>query len=272
MAAEPVSRFNARNAAEYERSMGRWSRRMAPLLVAFADIGAAASVLDVGCGTGSLLFELAKNPALTRIAGIDAADVYVAATTAKAEDARIDVRHGDAAAMPYGAGEFDAALSQLVLQFVPDPVQVFREMRRVTKPGGVVAAAVWNSYGGMPHQRMFWDIAAILDKAAVPIRNNTWVRPMTRRGDLSTAMAQAGLVDVVESALTIWMDFADFDDFWQPIAGGEGTLGKYALGLSAMEQDRLRDALRDSYCAGQPDGERSFACTAQVARAMIPLS
>jgi SAM-dependent methyltransferase len=273
MAAEkPASRFNARNAAEYERSMGRWSRRMAPGLIAFAELGAAREVLDVGCGTGSLLFTLAGNPDFTWIAGIDAAEVYVAAAREKSTDKRIDIRHGDASAMPYDTASFDAALSQLVLQFVPEPEKALAEMRRVVRPGGVVAAAVWNSYGGMPHQRMFWDIAAMLDPNAAQQRNVNFFRPMTRRGDLGGAMRSVGLAEVVESSITIWMDFAEFADFWGPIAGGEGTLGKYVLSLSANEADRLREALRDSYCSGQPDGERNFACTAQVARGIVPES
>ena len=270
MSAQPVSNFNARNAAAYDQMMGRWSRRMSPLLIDFAQIGAAKTVLDVGCGTGSLLFELAKNPTLRRIAGIDAADVYVAAIIEKAAgDSRIDISHGDGAALPYADATFDAALSQLVLQFVPDPVKVLAEMRRVTKSGGTVTASVWNSYGGMVHQRMFWDIAAQFDPAAAAARNATWFRPMTLRGHLGAAMSKAGLVDVVESSVTIWMDFANFADYWQPLLAGEGTLGKYVVGLSGMELDRLRDALRDSYCAGQPDGERNFACTAQVARGRV---
>jgi len=270
MAAEgKTSNFNARNAAEYERSMGRWSRRMAPGLIAFAQIGDARAVLDVGCGTGSLLFTLAENPDFSRIAGIDAAEVYVAAAQARAHDPRIDLRHGDAAAMPYETASFDAALSQLVLQFVPAPQAALAQMARVVRPGGVVAAAVWNSYGGMPHQRMFWDIAAMLDPRAAAERDRNFFRPMTRRGDLGSAMQAVGLANVVESSVTIWMDFADFADFWGPIAGGEGTLGKYALSLTAEEAARLEAALRQSYCAGQPDGERNFACTAQVARGIV---
>ncbi len=243
---------------------------MAPGLIAFADIGDARTVLDVGCGTGSLLFTLAENPSFTRIAGIDAAEVYVAAAQAQNTDKRVEIGHGDASAMPYGSASFDAALSQLVLQFVPAPERALAEMARVVRTGGVVAAAVWNSYGGMPHQRMFWDIAAILDPAAALERNTNFFRPMTRRGDLGAAMQSVGLRDVVESSVTIWMDFADFADYWEPIASGEGTLGKYVSALSPDASMRLREALRESYCSGLPDGERNFACTAQVARALVP--
>jgi SAM-dependent methyltransferase len=265
----PKSRYNARNAAEYDRSMGRWSRRMAPGLIAYADLGGAHEVLDVGCGTGSMLFTLTQNPALSRIAGIDAAEVYVAASQASNTDPRVDIQHGDAAAMPYAANSFDAALCQLVLQFVPQPEKALAEMARVVRPGGVVAAAVWNSYGGMPHQRMFWDIAAQTDPNAVRERNTNFFRPMTRRGDLGAAMRSVGLHEVTESSVTIWMHFADFADYWGPIEGGEGTLGKYVTALAPDHLVRLRESLRDSYCSGLPDGERNFACTAQVARGVV---
>jgi SAM-dependent methyltransferase len=265
-----VSTFNARDAANYERSMGRWSRRLAPGFLAFADIGAAASVLDVGCGTGSLLFTLAANTAHTRITGIDAADIYVAAARAKTNDPRIALHEGDACAMPFPDASFDAALSQLVLQFVPDADAALAEMRRVVRPGGTVAAAVWASGGGMPHQRMFWDTAAVLDPEAALLRGKTFTRPMTRPGDLATGLTRAGLADIAESSASIWMEFADFADFIGPIAGGEGTLGKYFTGLPDAQRTRFEAALRDAFLSGDADGPRAYACTAFIARGRVP--
>lgn len=261
-----ASTFNARNAAVYEMTMGRWSRRLAPDFLAFADIGDAPMVLDAGCGTGSLLFTLAQNPNHTRIAGIDASEIYVAAAQAACTDSRIDIRHGDACALPYATDSFDAALSQLVLQFVPEPAAMAAELARVVRPGGVVAAAVWNSAGGMPHQRMFWDTAAMLDPEAARIRAHTFSRPMTRKGELGALFAAAGLRQIRESAALVWMDFADFADFWEPIAGGEGTLGKYAASLPAARAAELQARLREAYESGLPDGERNFACAAFLCR------
>ncbi len=183
-----ASTFNARDAAVYERSMGRWSRRLAPGFAGFAGIERAARVLDVGCGTGSLLFELADNTAHRHLTGIDASEIYLAAAQAQANaqsaGSRITFQHGDACAMPFAEDSFDAALCQLVLQFVPQPGEAVAEMRRVVRPGGIVAAAVWNSGGGMPHQRMFWDTAAMLDPAADTLRGQTFSRPMTKPDDL----------------------------------------------------------------------------------------
>ena len=264
-----ASTFNSRDASVYERSMGRWSRRLAPGFYAFAGIERAARVLDVGCGTGSLLFELADNPAHTQLTGIDASEIYVAAAGKQANDPRITILHGDACAMPFDDSSFDAALSQLVLQFVPQPGEAVAEMRRVVRPGGIVAAAVWNSAGGMPHQRMFWDTAAMLDPAAVAVRSHTFSRPMTRRDELYGLFERVGLRDVAENAVTIWMEFADFEDFWSPIVGGEGTLGKYAAGLDPEAAERLAGHLRVAYESGLPDGARQFACTAHVCRGMV---
>ena len=264
-----ASLFNARNAAAYERSMGRWSRRLSPGFVAFAGVGQAARVLDAGCGTGSLLFELADNPAHAAIIGIDASGIYADAAREQARDPRLTVLHGDICAMPFEDGSFDAALSQLVLQFVPQPGEAVAEMRRVVRPGGTVGAAVWNSAGGMPHQRMFWDIAALLDPAAAALRAQSFSRPMTRRDDLRGLFERIGLRAVAESAITIWMEFADFADYWDPILGGEGTLGKYAASLDAAAADRLAGHLKSAYEGGLPDGPRQFACTAHVCRGTV---
>lgn len=265
-----VSTFNARDADVYERSMGRWSRRLAPGLIDFAELGEARAVLDVGCGPGSLLFTLAENPALTDITGIDASPIYTQAARARSTDSRITILDGDACAMPFEAASFHAALSQLVLQFVPDPLAAVREMRRVVKPGGTVAAAVWNSFGGMPHQRLFWDTAAMLDPKAGDLRAATFSRTTTVKGDLPRIFAEAGLSGIVESSATIWMDFENFQDFWGPIEGGEGTLGKYATSLAPELAERLKLHCRDGYEAGRPDGPRHFACTAFLCRGKVP--
>ncbi len=264
-----ASTFNARDAAVYERSMGRWSRRLAPAFAAFAQVPSPGRVLDVGCGTGSLLEELATTSGL-ELAGLDASAVYVRAASERFAGCGIPVQVGDACAMPFGDASFDAAVSQLVLQFVPEAVVAAAEMRRVVRPGGIVAATVWNSAGGMPHQRMFWEVAAMLDPAAATLRNATFNRPTTRRGDLPALFREAGLDAVEETSLTIWMEFDDFADFWNPIAGGEGTLGRYVSGLEPDAFARLEQGLRDAFESGVLDGPRDFACTAMACRGLVP--
>src|SRR5215471_9723575 len=132
--------YVANDGASYEQSMGRWSRRLAPPFIDFAAIGSRAKIVDVGCGTGSLTFALAEAAPGATITGIDHSDAYAAYARSKASDSRLIFEQGDAAALPYADGAFDAALSLLVLNFVPDAERAALEMARVTKPGGLVAA------------------------------------------------------------------------------------------------------------------------------------
>ena len=263
-----ASTFNARNAAAYEQSMGRWSRRLAAGFAAFAGLAPGERVLDVGCGTGSLLFHLATSAERPVVTGIDASPVYVAAVQDRIGDAAITVAEGDACAIAYPDGTFDRVLSQLVLQFIPKAAIAVREMARVTRPGGTVAAAVWGSGGGMVTHRMFLDTAAMLDPEADTLRAHTFTRPLTRRGELGALWREIGLSDVHEDAVTIWMEYAGFSDYWGAIASGEGTLGRYVSALAADRRDTLERHIRAAYQAGEPDGPRSFAATAFVCRGL----
>src|ERR1043165_3404940 len=141
------STFVSADGDGYEFQMGRWSRRLAPLFVNFAGITAAARILDVGCGTGSLSFNLARNPSIGNVCGVDFSPIYIEHAKRRNNDARIDFQIGDACALPFPDAAFDRSLSMLVLQFIPQPELAAREMRRVTCPGGTVAAQ-WDSRGG----------------------------------------------------------------------------------------------------------------------------
>jgi SAM-dependent methyltransferase len=265
-----TSTFNARNADVYEQSMGRWSRRLAEPFIAFAGLNAGDRVLDVGCGTGSLTFRLAEAAEQPQVTGIDASPIYVAAARQRIANARVAIEQGDACALPFPDASFDRAMTQLVLQFVPDTTQAVAEMRRVVRPGGTIAAAVWNTGGGMVAHRMFFDTAAMLDPAGAALRAHAATRPMTRRGELAALWRTTGLTDIVEDSITIWMDFPDFADYWAPLAAGEGTLGKYVSALAEADRTRLERHLREAYENGQPDGPRSFAAVAWVCRGVVP--
>src|SRR5262249_62056639 len=166
---------------------------------------------------------------------------------------------------------FDRALSMLVLpSVVPQPELMVAQMRRVTRPGGVVAAAFWDSPGGSPSQRMLWDIAAALDEAAAAARDRTMGRPIYAPSALAKMWAEAGLVDIDQRSLMIRMDFADFADYWQPFASGEGALGAYVATLGDAARDRLEWHLREAYLTGLPDGERSFVAVALSCRGVVP--
>ena len=265
------SMFNARDAGNYERLMGRWSRRLAPLFIEHAGIADGENVIEVGCGTGSLTFALLERAALGRLTAIDHSEIYLAAAQAENKDPRISLEQGDGCAPRFADASFDRALSMLVLPSVlPQPDLMVAEMRRVTRPGGVVAAAFWDSPGGTPSQRMLWDTAAALDKAAAEARDRTIGRPIYAPGALPQMWADAGLVDIDQRSLMIRMDFADFADYWQPFASGEGALGAYVASLGEGARDRLEHHLREAYLTGRPDGERSFVAVALSCRGIVP--
>jgi SAM-dependent methyltransferase len=263
--------FNARDAANYERLMGRWSRRLAPLFIAHAGIADGENLLEVGCGTGSLTFALPEAARIASLVAIDHSEIYLAAAKGKNRDPRITIEHGDGAALRFADARFDRAVSMLVLPSVlPSPEAAVREMRRVTRAGGVVAAAFWDSPGGAAANRMFWDTAAALDEAAAAARDRTMGRPIYAPGALPRIWAEAGLTDINETSLMIRMDFADFADYWEPYASGEGMLGEYVASLDDNRRGRLERQLRQAYLCGRPDGERSFVSVAVSCRGVVP--
>ena len=265
-----ASNFNVQNAAGYEQLMGRWSRRLAPKFIEFAALQEGEKVLDVGCGTGSLTFELSKSKGLTEIVAIDFSPVFVAEAMRRNTDPRITIRQADACVLPFGNASFDRALALLVLHFVPDTGKAVAEMRRVVRPGGVVAAAVWDHLGGMPGMRMMVDTVAALSESGRQLRNRYCFQPMMQPGEMKRTFLEQGLAKVEESELMIRMDYQNFDDYWAPIAGGEGPLGRYIATLGETERESTNKAVREAYEAGRPDGPRSFANVAWAVRAVVP--
>jgi SAM-dependent methyltransferase len=264
------SKFNARSADAYEGLMGRWSRVLARPFLEFAGLKAGERILDVGCGTGSLTFTIPQVADVAQISGIDYSEVYVAAARHLNTDPRITIDRGDACDLPFPSASFDRSLALLVLHFVPESVQAVSEMSRVVRPGGVVAATVWDGYGGMPWQRMFWDTVAVLEPSAVAARGESYFKPMTRPGEMRDVFTRVGLVDVAETALMIRMDYANFEDFWSPHAEGEGQQGKYLMTLDEGKRKTIEHALRAAYEATEPDGPRSFAAVAWACRGVVP--
>ena len=173
------------DADRYERLMGRWSRRLAPLLIRFGGLADGDRVLDMGCGTGSLIFALPGFAEIASAAGIDLTESYIAAARARNTDARFTFDVGDACALPYPDSSFDRAFSLLVLHFIPEARKAVEEMRRVVRPGGTVTAAVWDNYGGQPFARILWDIAGVLD----PTLERPFFRPLNGPGEMESAMA-----------------------------------------------------------------------------------
>src|SRR6201994_1243206 len=176
------STFPTSSGEGYELQMGRHSRSLAPLLIAFATPHAKGKALDVGCGTGNLAVELAKNPDLTSIEAFDFSPAYIAYAKARGADPRVNFQTADACEIPFADAAFDLTLSMLVLAFIPEPQRAVREMVRVTKPGGTVAACMWDLRGGLVFGRMFWDTAAAVDPKAGGGRGKTMSRLITREG------------------------------------------------------------------------------------------
>jgi len=265
-----TSSFNVHDAAGYEQLMGRWSQRLAPRFIDFAGVAKAEKILDVGCGTGSLTFALARHADLAEIIGIDYSPVFVEAARRRNTDPRITIRQADACALPFEGGTFDRALALLVLHFVPEAPSAVAEMRRVVRPQGVVAATVWDHLGGMPGMRMMVDTVAALGEGGRQLRSRYCFQPMMQPGEMKRAFVEQGLADVQETELMIRMDYRNFEDYWAPIGAGEGPLGKYVTTLDNRERERTEAAVRDAYEAGRPDGPRSFANVAWACRGIVP--
>ncbi|HUN50532.1 MAG TPA: methyltransferase domain-containing protein, partial [Candidatus Sulfotelmatobacter sp.] len=239
-------------------------------VLAVAAFPADGALLDVGCGTGSLSFAMARRWPGRAVVGVDIADAYVAFARAKAAGGNPNFASADATALPYEAASFAGAAAQLVLNFIPEPLSALREMRRVVRPGGVLAGAVWDFRGGLVYQRLFWDTACGIDAAARAVRDRLFAAPLALPEGLPRLFEAAGLREVRRDSVTIRMDYADFADYWRPLLGGQGPVGSYVVGLAPALRQRVEAAVGDAYCAGAPDGPRSLTATAWVVRGTVP--
>lgn len=264
------STFLATNGNCYEAQMGRWSRRLAPLLIDFTGLSDANRVLDVGCGTGSLSFSLARNPQVSVVTGVDISPDYIAHASRHCSDPRVNFEVGDAARMRFEDGSFDHTLSCLVLQFIPESGRAIREMRRVTRSGGIVAAATWDTRGGVVVQRMFFDTAAVIDPNAARHRALACARAMSSKDGLIEAWRDAGLLDIETDSLTIRMDYTSFLDFWSSIDGRDGPYAGYLATLTDDTKGSLSRLVEAAYLDGEPDGPRSYAATAWAVKGRVP--
>jgi SAM-dependent methyltransferase len=229
------------DAEAYERFMGRWSRLVAPRLVGFTGrLPERGRMLDVGSGTGSLAFAIAERNGRARVLGIDPSKEYVAyASSRNPFPDRTSFEVGDAQQLHFPDASFDAALSLLVFNFIPDPKKALLELRRVTKPGGKLSAAVWDYGAGMRMLRMFWDAAAGLDPAAEKLDEKHM--PLCRAGELSALWREGGLENVREQSIDIRMRFESLADYWDPFLLGQGPAGSYVRRLDSDKLQALRN-------------------------------
>jgi SAM-dependent methyltransferase len=226
------------NGNSYDRFMGRYSSRLAAKFADFAGVGSDSRILDVGCGPGALTAELVGRVGASNVAAIDPSQPFVAAVSERIPD--IEVHRATAESLPFESGAFDAALAQLVVHFMTDPVAGLSEMKRVTKPGGVVAACVWDHAGGRGPLENFWKVARALDVGI----NNGAEKAGTSEGHLAQLFAAAGLAHVVDSSLLVEVVHETFEEWWEPYTLGVGPAGVYLSGLSNDGQGDLRDRCR----------------------------
>lgn len=229
----------------YEPYIGRWSRLAARQFLAWLEVGAHARWLDVGCGTGALTATILAAADPSSVLGIDPSAGFVAHAASKTDDRRAGFAVGDAEALPVPDSAFDAAVSGLVLNFVPDPTRAMVEACRVVRAGGTVGAYVWDYAGEMQLIRIFWDAATRLDAPAAPLDEGR--RFQICRPDALRALYEgAGLHGVEVEAIDVPTHFADFDDYWQPFLGGQGPAPAYAMSLLPEHRTALRESIRSS--------------------------
>jgi SAM-dependent methyltransferase len=252
-AAEGARTFQVGDAA-YDRFMGRYSARLASAFADAAGIDAPQQVVDVGCGPGALTAELVRRLGAESVTAIDPTQPFVEACRRRNPD--VDVHLGRAEELPFADDRFDAALAQLVLHFVTDPPEAAREMKRVVRPGGAVAACVWD-VDGMTMLRVFREAVRAIDPEAPPA---TDPRAFGREGEIAELFRSVGLEDVTNGALDVETTYADFDEFWQPFTLGIGPAGAYVVSLDDDRRTRVRDEMQTRI--GNP--EDSFTLPARA--------
>ena len=250
----------------YDRFVGRYGGALAAELIRIAGVERPARALDVGCGPGALTVALAGALGPEAVAAIDPSPPFAAACRERVPGA--DVREGAAESLPWPDATFDAVLSQLVVNFLGDPERGVAEMRRVGRPGAVVAACVWDYAEGMTLLRRFWDAALVVDREGAAARDEGRVMRFCERGALQPLWAGAGLEDVQDGAFSVAARYESFDALWEPLEHGVGPAGAYAAGLDGARRAALREELRRSL--GSPAGEFSLDARAWWVSGRVP--
>lgn len=266
---EQVQRRDVWAAGElYEPYVGRWSRRVARELLSWLGVPEGKDWLDVGCGTGALSQTIIETQNPQSVVGIDPSPGYIEYAKARIASPRARFQVGDARSLPVDTASLDAAVAGLILNFVPQPPRAVAEMARVVRPGGIVAAYVWDYAGKMELMRHFWDAAVALDPAARDLDEGRRF-PICQPKPLAELFGQAGLSQVEVRPLDVATDFRDFDDYWSPFLGGQGPAPGYAMSLSDERRAALRERIR-SGLPGAQDGAIHLTARAWAVRGRTP--
>lgn len=257
---------NWKRADLYEQYVGRWSRQVAPKFLAWLDRAAGLRWLDVGCGSGALCAAILDQCAPKSVAGVEPSEGFL--ETAKANLAgRVALHSGSAASIPLENETVDVVVSGLVLNFVPEVHAALAEMCRVTRPGGMIAAYVWDYAGKMEMMRIFWDTASELDPMAAQLDESIRFSLCTPE-KLEQVFASAGLEPIAVSAIDIDTVFANFDDYWRPFLGGQGPAPTYTMSLDDKARARLRNHMQQRLPL-QPDGSIALMARAWAVRGQV---
>jgi trans-aconitate methyltransferase len=248
----------------YEAYVGRWSRPVARELLRSLRVPAGREWLDVGCGTGALAQAILERAEPAAVLGIDRSEGFVASARRRVGDPRARFELGDAQALPVASGAFDAVVSGLVLNFVPEPARMLAELARATRDGGTVALYVWDYSGEMEVIRRFWDAARAMDPAAEALDEGARF-PICAPAPLARLLRDAGLAEVATFAIDVHAAFRDFDDYWSPFLGGQGPAPGYAASLPEPRRDELRERIRARMPVA-PDGSIPLTARAWAAR------
>lgn len=243
----------------YDRFMGSWSRLLAPQLIDLAGVRPGQRALDVGCGPGALTGELVDRLGPAAVTAVDPSAPFVEA--ARARMPGVDVRQASAEALPFADGAFDAALAQLVVHFMVDPAAGLAEMARVTRPGGVIAACVWDFAGGNGPLGPFWEAARVLDGG---VEDESRLAG-TGEGHLAELFEAAGLREVEQATLSASREHSSFEEWWEPFTRGVGPAGSYVASLDAQRQVELRERCRSML----PPGALTVTASAWAARGVV---
>ena len=226
-------------AASYDRFMGRYSTQLSSQLADLAGVEAGQRVLDVGCGPGVLTGELVVRVGASNVSAVDPSETFIAAIQSRHPE--VDVRQGSAEELPFDDDIFDVSLAQLVVHFMADPVQGLREMKRVTRPGGVVAACVWDFGGSRGPLSPFYKAARHVD----PHVNDESERAGTHQGHLLKLFEAAGLNNPGETTVAASIEHATFEDWWEPFKLAVGTAGSYLSSLDPDQQAQVEVIARE---------------------------
>jgi len=250
----------------YEQYIGRWSRRVAPLFLAWLGIPAGRRWLDVGCGTGALCAAILDRCSPLSVVGVEPSEGFLE----KAREVfagRILFHRGSATEIPLEAACVDVTVSGLALNFFPDQPAALAEIARVTVPGGTIGAYVWDYAGKMEMLRAFWDAAVVLNPDAARMDEGARF-PLCRPEALTDLFTRAGLHGVEVTPVDIPTHFATFDDYWRPFLGGQGPAPAYAMALGETARASLRDRIRERMPV-QTDGSISLTARAWAVRATV---